>query len=221
MDRRRPVALFVVFASAASCRTMPADAPVPIVQPGAPGKPGRVISAREASDLSQLRYTEADVRFMQGMIGHHRQALEMTALLPTRTAHEGMRLLAQRIEISQADEIQMMLDWLKAHGEPLPDPHAHHAPGAVLMPGMLTAGEMQRLADATGAEFDRLFLEFEVLTKISGVSFDEALQGSKTFDLDGHPIPYIGKSALIANKKAAGRHKDLADVEELERLKVS
>jgi uncharacterized protein (DUF305 family) len=141
---------------------MPADAPVPIVQPGAPGKPGRVISAREASDLSQLRYTEADVRFMQGMIGHHRQALEMTALLPTRTAHEGMRLLAQRIEISQADEIQMMLDWLKAHGEPLPDPHAHHAPGAVLMPGMLTAGEMQRLADATGAEFDRLFLEFMI-----------------------------------------------------------
>jgi hypothetical protein len=62
-------------------------------------------------------------------------------------------------------------------------------------------------------------LKIEVLTKISGVSFDEAVQGSKTFELDGHPIPYIGKSALIANKKAAGRHKDLADVEELERLK--
>ena len=57
-----------------------------------------------------------------------------------------------------------------------------------------------------------------MLTKISGVSFDEALWGSRTFELDGHQIPYIGKSALIANKKAAGRHKDLADVEELERL---
>jgi uncharacterized protein (DUF305 family) len=99
---------------------------------------------------------------MQGMIGHHRQALEMTALLPARTAHESMRLLAKRIEISQTDEIEMMLDWLKARGEPLPDPHAHHAPGAVLMPGMLTAGEMQRLADATGAEFDRLFLELMI-----------------------------------------------------------
>jgi len=64
-------------------------------------------------------------------------------------------------------------------------------------------------------------LKVEVLTKISGVSFDEALQGSKTFDLDGHRIPYIGKSALIANKKAAGRHKDLADVEDLERLEES
>ena len=103
---------------------------MPIVQPGAPGEPGRVISARQAADLSQLRYTAAEVRFMQGMIGHHLQALEMTALLATRTAHEGMRLLAKRIEISQADEIQMMRDWLKARGEALPDPHAHHAPGA-------------------------------------------------------------------------------------------
>ncbi|HEY6080262.1 MAG TPA: hypothetical protein VIW29_15720 [Polyangiaceae bacterium] len=61
-------------------------------------------------------------------------------------------------------------------------------------------------------------LEIEMLTKISGVSFDEALQGSKTFELDGFQIPYIGRLALIRNKKAAGRHKDLADVEELERL---
>jgi hypothetical protein len=59
----------------------------------------------------------------------------------------------------------------------------------------------------------------EVLSQISGVSFDEALQGSQTLDLQGHAVPYIGKQALIANKKAAGRLKDLADVEELERLK--
>ncbi len=60
--------------------------------------------------------------------------------------------------------------------------------------------------------------KIEVLTKISGVSFDDALRGSKTFELEGHQIPYIGKAALIANKKSAGRLKDLADVEELERL---
>ena len=62
-------------------------------------------------------------------------------------------------------------------------------------------------------------LKIEVLTKISGVSFDEALKGSNTFELDGYRIPYIGKAALIANKKSAGRHKDLADVDELEGLK--
>lgn len=61
-------------------------------------------------------------------------------------------------------------------------------------------------------------LKVEILTKISGVSFDDALHGSRTFDLDGYRIPYIGKAALITNKKSAGRHKDLADVEELERL---
>lgn len=141
---------------------MPSETAVPIVQPGRPGEPGRVISARQAADLSQLRYTAAEVRFMQAMIGHHLQALEMTALLATRTAHEGLRLLAKRIDISQADEIQMMRDWLKARGEPLPDPHAHHASGAVLMPGMLTAVEMQRLAEAKGAAFDRLFLELMI-----------------------------------------------------------
>lgn len=135
---------------------------MPIVQPGAPGEPGRVISAQQAADLSQLRYTSADVRFMQNMIGHHTQALEMVALLAERTERETMRLLGKRIEISQADEIQMMRDWLKARGEALPDPHAHHAPNATLMPGMLTAAEMQRLAGAAGGEFDRLFLELMI-----------------------------------------------------------
>lgn len=146
----------------AACRSMPSEPAVPIVQPGAPGEPGRVISAQQAADLSQIRHTAADVRFMQGMIGHHLQALEMVALLQTRTADEGMRLLGKRIEISQADEIQMMREWLTARGEALPDPHAHHSPGAALMPGMLTPNEMQRLAGSKGVEFDRLFLELMI-----------------------------------------------------------
>ena len=99
---------------------------------------------------------------MQGMIGHHAQALEMAALVPTRTGREEMRLLAQRIAISQSDEIKMMQEWLKSRGEAAPDEHAHHAHGATLMPGMLTPEEMRRLTEATGAEFDRLFLEFMI-----------------------------------------------------------
>jgi uncharacterized protein (DUF305 family) len=101
------------------------------------------------------------VRFMQGMIGHHAQALEMTALLPSRTSRDDMRLFARRIEISQADEIAMMQDWLRSRGQQVPDAHAHHGHGA-LMPGMLTPAEMQRLADAKGDEFDRLFLELMI-----------------------------------------------------------
>ena len=99
---------------------------------------------------------------MQGMIGHHVQAVEMTKLLSSRTSRADMQLLAKRIEISQADEIEMMRDWLTSRGESLPDPHAHHAPNATLMPGMLTANEMQQLAEAKDAEFDRLFLAFMI-----------------------------------------------------------
>ena len=136
--------------------------PPPIIQPGAPGQPSRAITAERAVDLTAVRCTEADVRFMQGMIGHHAQALEMTALVADRTPSPDLRKLAQRIELSQADEIAMMEDWLKARQQPLPDPHAHHAHDAALMPGMLTAAEMARLRAAKGAEFERLFLEFMI-----------------------------------------------------------
>ena len=144
-----------------SCRATSRQAPQ-IVQPGPPGQASRVIEQRQATDLSKVRYTAADVKFMQGMIGHHAQALEMTALLGTRTGREEMKMLGRRIELSQADEIKMMQRWLEARGEKLPDPHAHHMPGATLMPGMLTAADMERLAAAKGAEFDRLFLEFMI-----------------------------------------------------------
>ena len=146
----------------AACRTLPASPAAPIVQPGAPGKPSQVIDARQASDLSQLKYTPVEIQFVQGMIGHHMQALEMTELLPARTSRGDMQLLAKRIQISQADEIDMMREWLKSRGAAQPDPHAHHAPDAPLMPGMLNAAEMQRLASANGEEFERLFLEFMI-----------------------------------------------------------
>lgn len=143
----------------------------PLVQPGAPGEPTRDISARQAADLSRIQYTVADVQFMQGMIGHHAQALEMTALVSSRTPREDLQLLANRVELSQADEIQMMREWLTARGAQLPGPHAHHrqagqgdeaGDGVNLMPGMLTADEMRALAAAKGADFERLFLEFMI-----------------------------------------------------------
>jgi uncharacterized protein (DUF305 family) len=101
---------------------------------------------------------------MQGMIGHHAQALDMATLVPTRTDRPEMRMLAERIDVSQKDEIAMMRQWLAEHGAPAPTEgpgHQHHdAAGKPLhMPGMLTADEMARLAAATGPAFERLFLE--------------------------------------------------------------
>jgi uncharacterized protein (DUF305 family) len=158
---RYPIAALVFSAAAgASCRTAaPAAAKPPIVQPGAPGQASQVITAAQASDLSHVQYTGADIKFMQGMIGHHAQAVEMVALVPQRSASDAVRKLAQRIDVSQQDEMKMMREWLQTRGQQIPDPRAHHMMGTTLMPGMLTAEEMSRLAAAKGAEFDRLFLE--------------------------------------------------------------
>ena len=135
------------------------DAPPQLVQPGAPGKAARVIAVDQATDLSRVQHTDADVKFMQGMIGHHQQAIEMTNLLKTRTASEDMKKLAMRIDVSQEDEINMMKRWLEVRGQEIPSEHAMHMHGATLMPGMLTQEEMEKLAAAKGVEFDRLFLE--------------------------------------------------------------
>ena len=146
-------------AGAAACRTAVGGRAPQIVQPGAPGRASHVIAVEKAADLSTVKATAADVTFMQGMVGHHAQAVEMVALVEARTTRADMRMLALRIEVSQSDEIRMMQRWLEARGQPLPGPHAHHGEGARLMPGMLTPAEMARLAEARGALFDRLFLE--------------------------------------------------------------
>jgi uncharacterized protein (DUF305 family) len=144
--------------AAASCRSGAGGGPA-IIQPGAPGEASKVIGAEQARDLSKVGFTPADVKFMQGMIHHHAQAVDMTQLLATRTQSDDMKKLALRIELSQNDEMKMMRRWLEVRGQEIPGPHAHHMPGAPMMPGMLSAEEMARLAAAKGPEFDRLFLE--------------------------------------------------------------
>jgi uncharacterized protein (DUF305 family) len=156
----RVLAILVLLsaAAAASCRTGSGGGPA-IVQPGAPGQDSRIVGAEQARDLSRVQFTPADVQFMQGMIHHHAQAVDMVKLLETRTASEDMKRFALRIELSQNDEMKMMRRWLEVRGQDVPGEHAHHVPGAPMMPGMLSAEEMARLAAAKGPEFDRLFLE--------------------------------------------------------------
>jgi uncharacterized protein (DUF305 family) len=108
----------------------------------------------------------ADVRFFQGMIWHHAQALAMAALVPARTSRDALRLLGERITVSQRDEIALMQRWLRARGAEAPAPdlsgRAASADHEMRMPGMLTAAELAQLAAARGAAFDRLFLEFMI-----------------------------------------------------------
>lgn len=155
------------------------DAPL-VVQPGAPGQPSRVLTREESRYDGGLGYTDADVAFMQGMIAHHAQALDMSALVPEKTRRRDINLLAQRIITSQKSEIGLMESWLKARGEDVPSEHAHHmmmsGEGQMApMPGMLTGKQMEELQEATGEEFERLFLTYMISHHEGALTMVEAL----------------------------------------------
>ena len=149
--------------AATPARAQQTDAAKPVVvQPGAPGKPSRTLPSSTRATLPPR--SQADVEFMQGMIMHHSQAVEMTALIGSHTENKDLRLLGARISSSQSDEIRFMRRWLAARGEPL-SMAAPEMPGMdmarqpmALMPGMLTSEQMEALRKAKGAEFDHLFL---------------------------------------------------------------
>jgi uncharacterized protein (DUF305 family) len=174
----------------------------PTVRPGAPGAPAARLSAEEASRVTLPRHTAEDVRFMQDMIHHHMQAVEMASLVAERTENADLHLLARKIEASQADELLVMRNWLLARGEEAPgappadDPHAGHAGhGAVAatatghegheghtghdaMPGMLSEAQLETLRAARDRDFDRLFLEFMIFHHLGAIEMVEALFAS-------------------------------------------
>lgn len=121
-----------------------------------------LLPLRSATAQAAPRHHAADTRFMQGMIGHHAQALDMVALIAERTTSETIRTLGERIRVSQTDEIVWMKEWLTDRKEALPDPHAHHHGDHAGMPGMLSAAQMAELTAARGAAFDRLFLRYMI-----------------------------------------------------------
>jgi uncharacterized protein (DUF305 family) len=140
--------------------------PPVVVQPGAPGQPTRTLPPSARATLPPR--SPKDVEFMQGMIMHHAQAVEMTALIESHTENKDLRLLGARISQSQSDEMKFMKRWLEARGEPV-EPSMPGMPGMdmpghdmsshhMLMPGMLTPKQMDALKGAKGAQFDRLFL---------------------------------------------------------------
>lgn len=132
-----------------------------VVQPGAPGQPTRSLPPTTRATLPP--HSPADTQFMQNMIMHHAQAVEMTALIDTQTENKELHTLGARISRSQADEIKFMKRWLTARDEST-SPPMHHMPGMdmsshqMLMPGMLTETQMAALRKAKGQEFDKLFL---------------------------------------------------------------
>jgi uncharacterized protein (DUF305 family) len=150
--------LLPVGAAAALCQD------VPLVQPGAPGQPTKVVT-KSVTGTGQQGPTDADVKFMQGMIMHHSQAVEMVALMQGRTKNPQILSLGQRISISQTGEMKFMKLWLGYRGKPVSEDDGMAGMDMSkmdmtmpMMPGMLTKAQMDTLRRASGPEFDHLFL---------------------------------------------------------------
>ncbi len=179
MTRKLPGLALLFFALSAQAQE------APIVQPGAPGEPSRQLSADEAISIAGTSYSPDDVRFMQDMIPHHHQALEMAALVADRTNRPELVDVAGRINASQQDEIEFMQQWLSERGENVPDPAAHHAMHTEhRMAGMASPQQMADLADASGTAFDRLFLQLMITHHEGAVTMVDELreQPGSAFD---------------------------------------
>lgn len=165
---RWPAVALVAFTAACGAGSTSAPA-----APAAP-PPNTELTAAEMEaiyrarvEAERTRFTEADVRFMTGMIHHHAQAIEMSMMAPERAGTSSIRTLAARIINAQQDEIALMQRWLQDRGQPVPELHVmdghvmvhgaghDHMEG---MPGMLTAEQLAELSGAQGDDFDRLFL---------------------------------------------------------------
>ncbi|MCT9933410.1 DUF305 domain-containing protein [Planotetraspora sp. A-T 1434] len=162
-----------------------AQSTAPVIAPGRPGETARTLGPSEAATAAPAPSANAaDVRFVQDMIVHHRQALEMSALAPTRAASDEVRRMAARIAGAQGPEIAAMIRWLQQQGQPIPGPHAqhdeqqddmHHG-----MPGMATPEELAALRAAGGAGFDRLYLRLMVAHHMGAITMaaEEMEKGS-------------------------------------------
>jgi len=135
------------------------------------GAPSRAMTPAEQAraDSGRMPFTAADVKFMQGMIHHHAQAVVMAGWAESHGARPDVKILAQRIDVAQRDEMAFMQRWLRERHQDVPDPLEHYAMGhdmagmqMVMMPGMLTPQQMAQLDSARGPDFDRLFLTFMI-----------------------------------------------------------
>jgi len=159
----------------------------PIVLPGAPGQSSQTLQAKDAIKVANNSYSPDDVSFMQNMIPHHSQAVDMANLVAERTNRPEIVDIAGRIKASQSDEIKFMEEWLSQRNEPLKDGHAGHHGGHHQMAGMASLEQMQQLANVEGTDFDRLFLTLmiahhegaltmvETLTDQPGSAYDPVL----------------------------------------------
>ena len=174
----------------------------PIVLPGAPGAAPRVIDEDEATRLSDTRFSPADVKFLQDMIVHHQQAVDLAALVEGRSNNSDIVAIAGRIDASQADEIAFMREWLAERGQPAAMQHhagmdhaAHH-----LMMGMATPAQMAELGTLESTAFDRLFLQLMVRHHGGAIDMVETLHDQPGTAYD--PVMFEFTNDLVKEQQA-------------------
>ncbi|WP_233508332.1 DUF305 domain-containing protein [Spongiactinospora gelatinilytica] len=132
-----------------------AAATAPVIAPGEPGEAARTLAPHEAATaVPAPTANAADVRFVRDMVIHHRQAVDLSLLAPTRASSTELKRLAARIEDVQGPEIAMMAGWLREQGQQVPGHHSAHQG----MPGMATPAQLDQLRTASGSAFDRLYI---------------------------------------------------------------
>ena len=158
-----------------------------IIQPGAPGEASKTLDPQAASNIADTSYIKADVKFLQGMIIHHQQAILMSSMADKRTNNETIVDLAKRIDVSQEDEINFMESWLYDRGENKKDIPHHNMHMDMGMAGMATPKQLEDLKNTKATDFDRLFLQLmiahhdgalkmvEELKEFSGSAYDPIL----------------------------------------------
>ncbi len=158
-----------------------------IVQPGAPEEASKTLDPQAASNIADTSYIKADVKFLQGMIIHHQQAILMSSMADKRTNNETIVDLAKRIDASQEDEINFMESWLYDRGENKKDIPHHNMHMDMGMAGMATPKQLEDLKNTKATDFDRLFLQLMIahhdgalkmvkeLREFSGSAYDPIL----------------------------------------------
>lgn len=181
-----------------------ADSTAPVILPGKPGESAKTLSPSEAATAVPLPTANAaDIKYMQDMIVHHRQALDMAILAPTRAASARLKSLASRIKDAQGPEIQFMTTWLQEQGQKAPDHHAAHDG----MPGMATPEQMEALKAATGASFDKLFLELMINHHLGAIKMsEEVLKGGSHIKVEE-----------LANDVGVGQAAEIRRMQELQK----
>lgn len=162
---------------------------VTVIQPGAPGEPNRTLDAEDIAAFEEPTHNDADVAFVQAMLEHHAQALVMTGYVAERTDDPEITLLAERMEVSQADETELMEAWLQDRGELARDPDSAHGGGHATPAhsGMLTQEEIDGLEATSGSEFDEMFLTLMIKHHQGAVAMVTGLYedgGGRETDID-------------------------------------